>query len=120
MVIIFPDAYAINATLNLFSLSHLLLSRLLMVMSCQGKKAVFSHRQGKKIVTGGCSTSPSASNNVSSKAGPSSLGAPGVYFLGWNLPPKSLLSEQGSATEWCHHAFPSTTLEALNALSNGG
>lgn len=34
-----------------------------------------------------------------------------------DLNPNSLLLEHGTASEWCHHAFPSATLEALDALS---
>lgn len=52
-----------------------------------------SHRQGKTIVMGGCSTSPLASNDVPSKLGSSTSSAPGVYLPGCNLTPSSLLSD---------------------------
>ncbi|CAH1427092.1 unnamed protein product [Lactuca virosa] len=48
VTILLDDAYAGNATLNLFALRHLLLSRLLMVMSCQRQRRFVHTVEGEQ------------------------------------------------------------------------
>ncbi|CAI9281270.1 unnamed protein product [Lactuca saligna] len=54
-------------------------------------------RLGEPGLVGTRSVPPSVLGDAPSAAGPSSLGAPGVYLPGWNLMPDSLLSKQGPA-----------------------
>lgn len=40
-----------------------------------------------------------------------------MYLPGWDITLGSIMSEQGPIREWCRHAFPLATLEAIDALS---
>nr|KAJ0226604.1 hypothetical protein LSAT_V11C100020360 [Lactuca sativa] len=83
----------------------------------QTMEMVGLRRLGEPSTMGTRPVPPLVSGDALSAVGPSYLGAPGVYLLGWNVTPGSLLLEQGPAHEWCRHTFPSATLEALDVIS---
>ena len=41
-----------------------------------------------------------------------------AYKPSWRLTAQNLISNHDTALEWCQHAFPPATIEALNVLSD--
>ena len=60
------------------------------------------------------STSPSKTGAVPPPPGSHS----GICRSSWSLTPKDLVSDHDTALEWCRHAFPPATTEALTVMAD--
>lgn len=61
---------------------------------------------------------PPTKDNVIAGSSYSSLTTPGIYILEWGLTRESFLMRHPIPYEWVRHAFPPSTIEALELLHN--
>ncbi|CAI9287898.1 unnamed protein product [Lactuca saligna] len=119
MLVAVPSASSCvgNATLILCFLIPLFVTEIADTDDLQVVEEEDLHWPGEPGVMSTYFVPPSIPGDALSTASPSSLGATDVYLHGWSLVPGSLFPEHGLAREWCRHAFPPATMEALDTIS---